>query len=169
MPIAASMLPEFDQEMKTTRALLERVPDERSEWVPHLKSMKMGSLAIHIPGLVTWIPHVIGGTELDVTGPQSGALRIRWESTAAALETFDRAVVTGRAAIAAASDEALMTPWTLRAGSHVIVTMPRIGVLRTLVMNHLIHHRGQLSVYLRLNDIPLPDIYGPTADSIPPA
>jgi len=82
------------------------------------------------------------------------------------LAAFDRSVVAGRAAIATASDETLMVPWTLRAGSHVIVTMPRVAVFRTLVMNHVIHHCGQLSVYLRLNDVPLPEIYGPTADSV---
>jgi len=166
MPIAPSLLPEFDHEMKTTRALLSRVPDEQSGWKPHPKSMSLGELAIHMPGLVSWIPGIMSDTELDVTGPTSKKLAIRWESASAMLAAFERVVVAGREAIASASDETLMAPWTLRAGSHVIVTMPRIAILRTLVMNHVIHHRGQLSVYLRLNDVPLPDIYGPTADSV---
>ncbi|MDB4886475.1 MAG: DinB family protein [Gemmatimonadetes bacterium] len=166
MPIAPTLLPEFDAEMQRTRALLACVPDALADWKPHPKSMSMSQLAIHIPGLVTWIPGVFADTELDVAGPSSKRLGIRWESAPAAMRTFDDAVVAGRAAIQGASDEAMMVPWTLRAGDHVIVTMPRVAVLRTLVMNHIIHHRGQLSVYLRLNDIALPEIYGPTADSV---
>ena len=166
MPIAAALLPEFDNEMRTTRSLLERVPDTKAEWKPHPKSMSLGSLAIHIPGLLSWIPFVLADTALDVTGPTSKKLAISWQSTAAALTEFDRGVSAGRAAIAGASDEVLLVPWTLSAGSHVIVTMPRVAILRTLVVNHIIHHRGQLSVYLRLNDVTLPEIYGPTADSV---
>jgi uncharacterized damage-inducible protein DinB len=166
MSLSTMLLPEFDSEMKRTRALLACVPDSLADWKPHAKSMSMSQLAIHIPGLVSWIPGVFAGTELDVTAPASAQLRIRWESAVATLRTFDAAVVAGRAAIQGASDESMMEPWTLRAGDHVIVTMPRSAALRTLVMNHIIHHRGQLSVYLRLNDIPLPEIYGPTADSV---
>lgn len=166
MPIATSMLPEFDHEMKTTRTLLERVPDAKADWKPHARSMSLGRIAIHIPQMVLWIPVVLHETALDVAGPPTIGLDVSWESTTATLATFDRAVTAGRAALAAVSDDALMVPWTLRAGAHVIMTIPRVAVLRTMVMNHIIHHRGQLSVYLRLNDVPLPDIYGPTADSV---
>lgn len=165
MAIAASLLPEFDHEMRTTRSLLAAVPDDRAGWTPHPKSMSLGALAVHLPGLLRWIPGIVRDTELDVTGAAAQRLHLAWQSGAATLAAFDSAVAEGRAAIAAAPDEVLMVPWTLRAASHTIVTMPRVAVFRTLVMNHIIHHRGQLSVYLRLNDVALPEIYGPTADS----
>jgi uncharacterized damage-inducible protein DinB len=166
MPIAASMLPEFDNEMNTTRRMLERVPDAKGEWKPHPKSMGLGALATHIAGMVSWIPRIIADTELDATGPSSSWMRTSWQSAEATLAEFDRGVTAGRAAIASAGDEEMLVPWTLRAGGHVIVSMPRVAILRTLVLNHIIHHRGQLSVYLRLNDVPLPNIYGPTADDV---
>ena len=165
MPIAASLLPEFDNEMKNTRALLARVPDALASWKPHAKSMTMGQLAIHLPGLVSWVPAIMSGTELDVTGPMGREMNPAWESQEKMLAAFDAALPAARAAIAGATDDALMVPWTLKAGSHVVFTMPRVAVLRTAVMNHIIHHRGQLGVYLRINDVPLPEIYGPTADS----
>lgn len=166
MAMTTALLPEFDNEMKTTRSLLERVPDAKAAFKPHEKSMSMGALALHIPGLLSWIPIIVNERELDVTGKAAAALHASLKAFPGALAAFDANVGTGRAAIAAASDEALLVPWTLKAGDHVLFTMPRIAVLRTMVMNHIIHHRGQLSVYLRLNDIPLPDIYGPTADSV---
>ena len=165
MTIAASMLPEFDNEMKSTRAVLARTTDALAQWKPHAKSMSMGQLAIHLQSLVGWIPKIISATEIDFATPAAQSLNLTWQSAAKALETFDSAVAAGRAAIAGASDEEMMVPWSLRAGEHVIMTMPRVAVLRVVVMNHIIHHRGQLTVYLRLNDIPLPEIYGPTADS----
>lgn len=166
MSIAATLVPELDNEMRTTRSLLERVPDAASAWKPHPKSMSMGQLAIHLPALVGWIPAVVTDSGLDVTGPAAEAFRMHWQSTSATLDAFDRAVALGRAAIAGASDDSLLETWTLRAGSHVILALPRAAVLRAMVMNHIIHHRGQLSVYLRMNDIPLPEMYGPTADSV---
>ena len=166
MSIATNMLPEFDHEMKTTRSLLERVPDAKADWKPHAKSMSMGQLAIHLPGLVSWIPAIITATELDVMGPVAKAMHVTWTSNAETLAAFDRGVAKGRAMLAEVDDQSMMQPWTLKAGSHELFTMPRVGVLRTMVWNHIIHHRGQLSVYLRLNDVLLPDIYGPTADSV---
>lgn len=166
MPIADALLNELDHEMKTTRAMLERIPDSSADWKPHARSMTMGQLATHLPSLLAWIPQIVGAPELDLAGPPTEQNKLRWQSAAATVAGFDDALAAGRSAIAAASDAELMVPWTLRAGDHVIVTLPRAGALRILVLNHLIHHRGQLSVYLRLNDIPLPDIYGPTADSV---
>ena len=165
MPIAASLLPELDHEMQTTRALLERVPDSAADWKPHPRSMSMSRLAIHLPQLVMWISGVVNEPDLDITSPAAAKYQVPWEGTAALLAKFDRELAAGKADLARATDEALKQPWSLRAGDHVILTMPRITVLRTMVMNHVIHHRGQLSVYLRMNDVPLPDIYGPTADS----
>jgi uncharacterized damage-inducible protein DinB len=164
MAIAESMLPEFDHEMTTTRSLLERVPEPHGQWVPHSKSMPLGRLASHIAELVGWTNSTLSQTELDFGAP--GAYNpAQFTTTAKLLELFDANVKSARAAIAGVSDADLMVPWTLRNGEHVIFTMPRIAVLRSFVMNHIIHHRGQLSVYLRLHDVPLPSIYGPTADT----
>lgn len=164
MTIAASMLPELDNEMATTRSLLERVPEQHGEWKPHPKSMSLGRLAAHIAELVGWTNSTIHQTELDFGAP--GAYNpAQLTTTAKLLELFDANVQSARAAISGASDADLMVPWTLRNGEHVIFTMPRVAVLRAMVINHVIHHRGQLSVYLRLHDVPLPSIYGPTADT----
>ena len=166
MSIAQSMLPEFDHEMATTRTLLERVPEERASWTPHPKSTGLGALAAHIAGLPRFGPMALTGTELDFDPP--GGPRFTppiFEGTAKTLRSFDEHVREARAAIAAASDADLMVPWSLKRRGATVFTMPRVGVLRTLMMNHIIHHRGQLSVYLRLNDVPLPSIYGPTADT----
>ena len=163
MTFAESLLPEFDHEMKTTRSLLERVPDERAAWKPHGKSMSLGQLAIHVASLNRFAVSAIRDDEFDFLSPTAPKFP-SWESTAQTLRTFDALRDEARAAIAGASDDALARPWTLRAGERVVMTMPRRVILRTLVMNHVVHHRGQLSVYLRLNDVPLPSIYGPTAD-----
>ena len=166
MSIAQSMLPEFDHEMATTRTLLERVPDERAAWTPHPKSTGLGALAAHIATLPRFAQMALTGTELDFDPP--GGPRFTppaFEGTAKTLRDFDEHVRGARAAIAAASDADLMVAWSLKRRGATVFTMPRVGVLRTLMMNHIIHHRGQLSVYLRLNDVPLPSIYGPTADT----
>jgi len=163
MTIAESMLPEFDNEMKTTRTLLERVPEANADWVPHVKSMPLGRLATHISELLDWIGVTLLQTELDFAKDKYQPAE--FTSTADLLATFDAKVKSNRAILAAAADQDMMVPWTLRNGDQVFFSMPRIAVLRGMVMNHLIHHRGQLSVYLRLNDVPLPSIYGPTADS----
>ena len=166
MPIAESMLPEFDHEMATTRTLLERVPEERASWTPHPKSTGLGALAAHIATLPRFAQMALTRTELDFDPP--GGSRFTppvFEGTAKNLQSFDEHVRQARAAIAAASDDALMVPWSLKRRGETQFTLPRVGVLRALMMNHMIHHRGQLSVYLRLNDVPLPSIYGPTADT----
>ncbi len=164
MTIAETMLPEFDHEMNTTRSLLERVPEDKADWKPHAKSMALGRLANHLATLPEWVVFTLGGTELDFMAPDAPRAP-EFASTAQALELFDEHVKNARAALAAAQDEDLKVKWTLRAGERTIFSMPRIAVLRSSVLNHIIHHRGQLSVYLRLHDVPLPPIYGPTADS----
>lgn len=166
MAIAESILPEFDHEMASTRSLVERVPEENADWKPHPKSMSIGGLSLHLANIPTWAVMALNGNEYDVN-PVDGS---KWtppvyESKEKTLETFDANVSAAREAIASASDEALQQPWTLKNGGNPVFTMPRIGVLRAFVMSHSIHHRGQLDVYLRLNDVPLPQIYGPTADS----
>jgi uncharacterized damage-inducible protein DinB len=166
MPIAQALLPEFDHEMTTTRSLLERVPEDRGGFKPHARSTALGALATHMANLVGLGPRILSLTEVDMNPPGGpGFTPPQFSSTAALLEMFDANVAKAREAIAGASDEELMVTWTLKNGGSTIFAMPRAAVLRTMLMNHMIHHRGQLSVYLRLNDVPLPSIYGPTADT----
>ncbi len=167
MGLAESMLPEFDHEMANTRKTLERIPEEKLDWKPHEKSTTMRGLATHLSNLVSWTVHTIERDELDAA-PGGQPMRAKpVESVEEALETFDRNVASARAAIKGASDEHLLKPWTLRMGDKTIFTQPRFGVLRGFIMNHTIHHRAQLSVYLRLNDVPVPALYGPSADESP--
>jgi uncharacterized damage-inducible protein DinB len=159
MSIAASLLPEFDQEMATTRKLLERVPAEKGTWKPHPKSFALGHLAQLVARMPGWLTSMLRDTELNLaTSPGYS-----FETTASLLADFDRNVREARAALASATDAAFTVAWSLKHGDRVVMTMPRHAVVRSTI-NHLIHHRGQLSVYLRLNDVPLPSIYGPTAD-----
>ena len=162
MAFADSFLPEFDHEMKTTRSLLERVPFGNAGWKPHTKSTGLGDLASHIANLAGFGDMIVNKDERNFGGDQRPKV---FDNTNDLLAAFDDGVARSRSAIQGLADDKLGTPWTLRAGDHVIFTMPRAAVLRSLLMNHIIHHRGQLSVYLRLNDVPLPSIYGPTADT----
>jgi uncharacterized damage-inducible protein DinB len=165
MAIKESILPEFDHEMATTRKLLERVPEDKKDWQPHPKSMSLGRLSQHLATLPNWVQATMNQTELHMNPPDGPAYTPpEFESTASALATFDQNVKAGREAIAAAEDKDFMVPWTFKSSGHTIFTMPRVAVLRSFVTNHIIHHRGQLSVYLRLNDVPIPSIYGPSAD-----
>lgn len=159
MSIAAAFLAELDQEMPPTRRLLERVPTEKGEWKPHPKSFSLGHLAQLVARMPGWNLHAMRDTSLDVrSGPQYS-----YEKTETLLAEFDRLVAESRALIAAASDADFMVPWSLKVGDRVAFTIPRVAVVRQNI-NHLSHHRGQLTVYLRLLDIPIPSIYGPTAD-----
>ena len=169
MAIAESMLPEFDHETATTRTLLERVPETRAGWKPHAKSMSLGELAMHIANILAWTPITLKQTEFD-TNPPGGQNDTppKYESTAGLLAAYDEGVKAARVMLANASDPEMMVPWALKSAGKTIFSMPRAGVFRSFVMNHAIHHRGQLSVYLRLCDVPLPAIYGPTADTREP-
>ena len=165
MSIAQSLLPEFDQEMATTRKILACVPEGKNDWKPHPKSMTLGRLAGHVAELPGWGTMTMQQTELDIAPvggpPFAPGIFSTKEKT---LQGFDQQVAAARAALAKAADGDFMVPWTLKAGGQTIMTLPRIAVIRGFVMNHLIHHRAQLGVYLRLNDIPLPGSYGPSAD-----
>jgi uncharacterized damage-inducible protein DinB len=164
--IARSLLPEFDHEMATTRALLERVPEAHGGWKPHDRSMSLGELSVHLSMLPRWASVAMTTDELDLNPPGGpGYQTPAFTSTAALLAEFDGNVGAGRDALAAASDAQMTATWTLKNAGATILAMPRVAVYRSLVMNHLIHHRGQLSVYLRLHDVPLPSIYGPSADT----
>lgn len=163
MLIRDALLPEFDQEMATTRRLLERIPDDKFSFKPHPKSMDMASLATHLTELVNWVPDTIGKDSIDLAAFDPSARKIA-ASRAELLTMFDKSVATARAALAKAENDQLMQPWSLKSGEKVFFTMPKVVVLRSFVFNHSVHHRGQLSVYLRLNDIPVPAMYGPSAD-----
>jgi uncharacterized damage-inducible protein DinB len=165
MPIADALTPELDREIAITRTLLERVPDDKADWKPHPRSMSMGQLAMRIATLARWTGFALGATEFDMS-PVGGAPFVpkTWVSRADALAELDAGAAEARTAIAATSDAEMMVPWSLKAGGQTVFTMSRAAVLRSFVLSHLIHHRGQLSVYLRLNDVPVPSIYGPSAD-----
>ena len=166
MRISETLLPEFDQEMASTRKILEVVPDGKNSWKPHPKSMDLGYLAVHIATLPSWATNVATQPEFNFSPPGGKKLEMpSFESSKKNLEVFDAGVREARAAIASAPDSAWTETWSLKNGEHTMFSMPRMAVYRGFFLNHLIHHRGQLSVYLRLNDVPLPSIYGPTADN----
>jgi uncharacterized damage-inducible protein DinB len=160
--LASAFLAELENEAKVTRSVLERVPADKFDWKPHEKSMTFGRLAVHVAEMFGWTKETLTSDVLDFAGeswtPYEPA------STEDLLEFFDKQISEAKEALAKTSDEVFITNWSLRNGEQVYFTMPKISVMRTFVMNHIIHHRGQLSVYLRLNDIPVPSIYGPSAD-----
>ena len=165
MTIAAALLPEFDSEMAATRRVLERVPEAHADWRPHEKSWPLGGLAIHLANIPFWLSMTLERDELDLEPPDGPALESPVFTTAAdALARFDANVADARTRLAAASDAALGAPWSLKKGGHIAFTLPRVACVRSFVMNHTIHHRGQLTVYLRLLDVPVPPTYGPSAD-----
>lgn len=159
MDFTESLLQEFDQEMRTTRRVLERVPDGQGAWRPHEKSFSLEHLAQLVSWMPGWIGQTLTHTELDL-GAGSGYSS---ESTATLLAGFDKAVASSRRAIENAKDDDWSVTWTLRHGEHEIFSMPRAQVVR-MHISHLVHHRAQLGVYLRLLDVPVPSMYGPTAD-----
>lgn len=166
MAIAESILPEYDHETATTRALLERVPADKVEWKPHPKSMSLGQLAMHIANLPQWAFITIERKEFDTNPPDGTALKgPSFESVPQLLDTYDANVGAARALLVRTTDGEFMVQWTLKNAGKALFSMPRVAVLRSFVLNHSVHHRGQLSVYLRLLDVPLPSIYGPTADT----
>jgi len=159
MSIADTLLPEFDQEMATTRRVLERVPTEKGKWKPHPKSFSLGHLTQLVSGMPSWITNAVTDTSLDLGGYPGYS----YEKTEDLLELFDKYVGEAWKAIASAKDSDFQVPWSLKKGSQVFFTAPRAVIVRQTI-NHLVHHRGQLTVYLRLIDVPIPSIYGPTAD-----
>jgi uncharacterized damage-inducible protein DinB len=165
MPISDALLPEFDHEMATTRKFLERVPDERLNWKPHQKSFSMGQLSTHLSNIPSWVVDTMKKTELDIAPVGQPPYREQEKhSRHELLEAFDKNIAAARQALSGSSDATLMQSWSLLQGGKPIMTMPRIAVLRSFILSHIIHHRAQLGVYLRLCDIPVPSAYGPTAD-----
>jgi uncharacterized damage-inducible protein DinB len=165
MSFRDAYLKEFEFESKSTCKLLERVPGDKFDWAPHEKSMKLGSLANHIVALASRPETVLTLDEIDLQSPAAAALRPPSSTNSKELvERWGKNIATTQKVVGAATDELLDRTYTLKAGDHVIFSLPKRISLRTFVLNHIIHHRGQLSVYLRLLDVPIPSIYGPSAD-----
>jgi uncharacterized damage-inducible protein DinB len=162
MSLGSDLLSEFDQEMATTRRLLERVPGEKGDWKPHPKSFSLAHLAQLVARMAGWVAFSIRQGEIDLS---SGA-KYSNETTEALLAEFDRGVQASREALAQAADADFGLPWSLKHQGHVLFTSTRGATVRQSI-SHLVHHRGQLTVYLRLLDVPIPPIYGPTADERP--
>lgn len=167
MSLCGSLAAELRQEARTTRRILERVPEASFGWKPHEKSMSLGRLAAHVAELPELIVPALTRPEFDFG---SGDFKpFNPQSTAELLEKFDRNIETAAALLERQPDESMGEGWRLRSGDHVLFEMPRALVVRFVGLNHVIHHRGQLSVYLRMLDVPLPSIYGPSADEAPGA
>jgi uncharacterized damage-inducible protein DinB len=165
MTYAEILLPEFDQEIANTRKVLERIPEDKLDWQPHPKSHTIGWNANHLANLPDWLVHTLTTSSLDIA-PVGGepykppTLASRKEI----IEYFDRSVAAGRAALMAATDQDMGSPWSLLRAGIPIFTMPKAAVVRSFVFNHIVHHRAILCVYLRLNDVPVPGMYGPSGD-----
>jgi uncharacterized damage-inducible protein DinB len=165
MSLAALLLPELDAELASTRTLLGRVPEGRNDWQPHPKSMKLGRLAVHVAEVPGYIAPTFTKDRLDIAPPGAPPyVPPQLTTVAVLLELFEKNAASGRAALAATPDEAFGQPWTFLYGGKTFWTKPRLDVYRSFGLNHLVHHRAQLGVYLRLLDIPIPGMYGPSAD-----
>lgn len=164
MAIAQAMLPEFDYEMANTRKTLERVPDDKFDWKAHEKSFSIGSVASHLANLPGWTNVAIGMDVFDMAPDGQSLKAPTLQSRQEVLDAFDKNVAAARKALESETDEHVLQTWKLLSNGHELLAMPRVAVLRSFVLNHIIHHRGQLTVYLRLNDIPVPSLYGPSAD-----
>ena len=155
------LISELQHEAATTRKVLERIPAETFDWKPHEKSMTMGQLSAHVADMFSWVSATLDTDGLDFA---AGYNQPNPATTEELTALFDKNVAAATASLQKTDDENFMQNWTLRSGEQVFFTMMKIQVLRGMVMNHIIHHRGQLSVYLRMNDIPVPGMYGPSAD-----
>lgn len=164
MSMRQALLPEFDHEMAQTRRVLERIPDDRLSWQPHPKSASLARLATHLAELPALAQRILEGDSFDLAQREGGYKPSTLDSREAILELFDTNVARARGALEKVEDEAMLKPWSLLRGEQAIFTLPRAAAWRTMIMSHSIHHRGQFTVYLRMNDQPLPAIYGPSAD-----
>jgi uncharacterized damage-inducible protein DinB len=160
--IGSTFLAELEQEGKVAREVLSRVPADKFDWKPHEKSMSFGKLASHVAEMVSWTGPTLQQPELDFS--KIDYKPFEPTSTEDLLEYFDKNLAEAADVLRNTTDEQFMEDWTMRNGDKIYFTMPKVVCMRSFVMNHIIHHRGQLSVYLRLNDIAVPSIYGPSAD-----
>ncbi len=167
MSIAQSFIPEIDQEAGTTRRVLERVPGDKLTWKPHEKSMSLGQLALHVAGIPGQVTDSATPDSVPLPPPEQFGNPPQPDSADELLPALDAAVAKAKDYLGNLSDERIMAEWSATANGKVAMTMPRVGLLRAIMLNHWYHHRGQLSVYLRLLDVPVPSIYGPSADENP--
>lgn len=163
MRILDPILNEFEQEAQTTRRVLERVPEDKLSWKPHPKSWSLGQLALHIANIPGGVAGIASQDSYEVPAFQQAEAKKRTEI----LEAFAQSIATARDLLAKMDDSWATSPWSLRKGTMVIMTVPRVWVIRNIMLNHQYHHRGQLAVYLRLLNVPVPSIYGPSADENP--
>jgi uncharacterized damage-inducible protein DinB len=165
MPMNQALLPEFDMEYANTRKMLERVPDDKLAWKPHDKSMSMGDLATHIAEVPGWMGVTLTQDSFDVAPPGGQAYeRPKLNSRKEILDKFDEGRASARDVLAKATDQQLMSNWSMLKGGQTMFTMPKIAIVRSFLMNHIIQHRAQLGVYLRMNNVAVPGMYGPSAD-----
>ncbi len=164
MTIAQILLQDFDAEISNTRRTLERVPEHSPAWVPHERSMPVGKLAMHCAGLPLFGVYVIEDEGMDLAQSKRPHVPLVFTTRDECLRLLDESAARCRTALASATDEHLAHPWRFSFGEHLISDAPRSLSFRTMCFNHLIHHTAQLGVYLRLNDIPVPALYGPSAD-----
>lgn len=162
MNLIDPILAELAHEGATTRRLLERLPQDRLGWQPHQKSMTLGRLATHIAEIPGWVGSIVEKDEFDLGA--SGYVPPTLGSVAEIIAMFDKSVATAAETLKRQGNDRLLAKWRFKKNGQLLMEMPRLGMIRSFLMNHLIHHRGQLSVYLRLQNVPLPSIYGPTAD-----
>ena len=163
MPTIDALLPEFDREMGLTRRALDRVPDGQFDWKPHPTSVTLGRLAEHLTEMPHWAAATMTQSGIDGAADRPPDY-VSPTTRAAVLAQFDARYKDARANLVAKTDAEFAAPWTLKAGGKEVFTMPKIAVMRNFVLNHMIHHRGQLLVYLRMLDVPVPSIYGPSGD-----
>ena len=163
MPMVNAILAEIEQESRTTRKVLERVPEDQLSWKPHEKSFSMGQLASHVANLIAWTVDTMTRTEFDLGAVTPEEMNRAANNGAELLRWFDANAAKARASLDA-SDADYQVPWTLRNGAQVFFTLPRYTCIRSFCLNHIVHHRAQLGVYLRLNDVAVPGVYGPSAD-----
>jgi uncharacterized damage-inducible protein DinB len=163
MSVKDALLPEFDHEMAVTRKLLARAPMDDVDWRPHPRSMSLGTLVSHLVDIPGWAPVILTRDHFDMSEDVEFAAS-KYATTEALLADFDSNVAAARSLVDEASDAQLAQPWSLTQNGETLLTMPRLAVLRSFLLNHGVHHRGQLSVYLRLREVKVPSIYGPSAD-----
>ena len=163
MRMSGQFIDELTREAQTTKRVLERVPQDKLSWKPHPKSWSLGQLALHVAQVPGAIAELI--TPLECAPPQFVQAEAR--SSAELVKALDESVGKAKTKLAGWDDEALMSEWALRSGSQTIMKVPRVGMVRSIMLNHWYHHRGQLVVYLRLLDVPVPSVYGPSADENP--
>jgi len=164
MGLRDALLAELTQEMKVTRRTLERLPDDKLGWRPHERSWTLGELATHLATIPHWAMVAVERDSFDVATGQEEGKREPPGTTAEILALFDANLTAAEGALQAVDEAKMGDPWSLENGGEVVFTVPRGAVLRNMILNHAIHHRGQLTVYMRLLDVPVPAIYGPSAD-----